>query len=446
MIMLNKVYNFINKYNMLSCGDTVICGLSGGADSVALLLILNELSDSLGIKLEAVHVNHCLRGDESDRDELFCKKLCADNNIPFTAVSCDVKSFSQEKGLSTEEAARELRYSIFREKSSGKKMATAHNANDALETAILNLARGTGLKGLAGIPPVRGNIIRPLLPVTRAEIENYLKIKGQTYVTDSTNLSDDYTRNRIRHRIIPLLQEINASVIESSVSSLDVVRDENMLIEKMVDEAVKNCLDGKRLSGLEKYDHVVRKRAISRLLSENKLPYSHKRLDEADNILINGGKINISDQYYLIGSEKNIELKKITPVSTEVVSAPLKMGINRIFAESSLFCELIECDNLKKNETVNKISTFFLLDYDKIRGRAIVRSRVYGDKIKLRGRSFTSSVKKLINEMIAVENRSTLHFIEDEEGTIFAEGIGIADRVAPDKDTARFLKISVNRI
>ena len=219
-----------------------------------------------------------------------------------------------------------------------------------------------------------------------------------------------------------------------------------MLIEKMVDEAVKNCLDGKRLSGLEKYDHVVRKRAISRLLSENKLPYSHKRLDEADNILINGGKINISDQYYLIGSEKNIELKKIAPVSTEVVSAPLKMGINRIFAESSLFCELIECDNLKKNETVNKISTFFLLDYDKIRGRAIVRSRVYGDKIKLCGRNFTSSVKKLINEMIAVENRSTLHFIEDEEGTIFAEGIGIADRVAPDKDTARFLKISVNRI
>lgn len=445
MKMLNKVYQFIKKYNMLNYGDTVVCGLSGGADSVALLLILNELNEKIGIKVEAIHVNHCLRGDESDMDELFCKVLCEKNNIPFKAVSCDVKGYSQKESLSVEEAARELRYSIFSENTVGKKIATAHNANDALETAILNLARGTGIKGIAGIPPVRGNIIRPLLSLTRAEIEDYLKSKGQTFVTDSSNLSDNYTRNKIRHRIIPILKEINSSVIESSASSLDVIRDENMLIEKIVDEAIKNCLKDKKFYGLDKYDQVVRKRAISRLLSENKLSYSHKRLDEADNILINGGKINISDQYYLIGSDKNIELKKIPPVSNEIISVPLKMGINQIFAESILFCELIECDNLKKNETVNKMSTFSLLDYDKIIGRATVRSRIYGDKIKLRGRSFTSSVKKLINEMIVAENRSTLHFIEDEEGTIFAEGIGIADRVVPDKNTVRFLKISVNR-
>ena len=445
MIMLNKVYNFVKKYNMLNRGETVLCGLSGGADSVALLLILNELSETLGIKVEAVHVNHCLRGDESDMDELFCKNLCEKKNIPFTAVSCDVMSYSQDKSLSIEEAARELRYSVFSKNSVGKKMATAHNANDALETTILNLARGTGIKGIAGIPPIRGNIIRPLLSLTRSEIEDYLKCKDQDFVTDSTNLSNDYTRNKIRHLIVPVLKEINPSVIESSVSSIDVIREENMLIEKMVDEAIKICLDNKKFSGLDKYDKVVRKRAISRLLSENHLPYSHKRLDEADNILINGGKINISGQYYLVGAEKTIELKKILPITNEFVSAPLKVGFNQIFAESVLICELIECDNLKKNETVNKMSTFFLLDYDKIKGRATVRSRIYGDKIKLSGRNFTSSVKKLINEMIVVENRSSLHFIEDEEGTIFAEGIGIADRVVPDKNTVRFLKISVNR-
>ena len=446
MILLNKVLNFINKYNMICGGDTVVCGLSGGADSVALLLIMKELSERLNITVEALHVNHCLRGKESDRDELFCKALCSENHIPFTAASCDVMSYSRSKCLSVEEAARELRYLIFKEKTAEKKMATAHNANDALETAVLNLARGTGIKGLAGVPPVRGNIIRPLLAVTRTEIEAYLESKGQAYVTDSTNLSDDYTRNKIRHKIIPLLQEINSSVIDSSVRSLDVVRDENSLIEKMVDEAVMKCLNGTKFTGLDKYDPVIRKRAISRLLSDNKLPYSHNRLDEADNILINGGKINISDNFYLIGANNTLELKKIMPVSTEIVSVPLQMGINQIFEECTLFCELVECDNLKKNESVNKISTFFLLDYDKIRGRAIVRSRVYGDKIKLCGRSFTSSVKKLINEMIAADKRSTLHFIEDEEGTIFAEGIGIADRVAPDKDTARLLKISVNRI
>ena len=141
MIMLNKVYNFINKYNMLRRGDTVVCGLSGGADSVALLLVLKELSEKLNITVEALHVNHCLRGEESDRDELFCRNLCCEKNIPFTAVSCDVKSYSLDKALSVEEAARELRYSVFKDRSVGKKMATAHNANDALETVILNLAR-----------------------------------------------------------------------------------------------------------------------------------------------------------------------------------------------------------------------------------------------------------------------------------------------------------------
>ena len=444
--MLDKIYGFICKYKMVDSGDTVVCGLSGGADSVALLLALHELREKLGITIEALHVNHCLRGAESDRDELFCEELCRVRNIAFKAVSCDVKSYSKENSLSVEEAARKLRYSIFEENSKGKKLATAHNANDNLETVILNLSRGTGVKGLAGIPPARDNIIRPLLTVTRAEIESFLNDRGQSYVTDSTNLSDDYTRNRIRHKIIPLMQEINSSVISSSVNSIDAVREENMLIESMTDEAVSSCKSGNRLNDLGKYPAVVRKRAVARLLSGNDLPYSHKRLDEADNILINGGKINISGDHYLIGSKNSIELKTLVPRSGDIISAPLIIGNNQIFADRRLLCELMECDNLKKNESVNKISTFFLLDYDKIRGRAIVRSRKYGDKIKLCRRSFTSSVKKLINETIAAEDRNILHFIEDEEGTIFAEGIGIADRVAPDKNTARLLKISVNRI
>lgn len=444
--MLNKIYGFITKYNMIQRDDTVVCGLSGGADSVALLLAMQELSDRLCFNLEALHVNHCLRGGESDRDEIFCRDLCEKYSIPFKAVSCDVRSYAEKNPLSVEEAARKLRYSIFADNSANKKIATAHNANDNLETVILNLSRGTGIKGLAGIPPVRDNIIRPLLPVTRAEIEAYLKDIGQNYVTDSTNLSDDYTRNKIRHKILPILQEINSSVISSSVNSIDTVRDENTLIDSMVDDAVHACQSNNKLRGLKNYDTVIRKRAIARLLSKNSLPYSHKRLDEADNILINGGKINISDNYYLVAADNNIELKIINAVSSDIVSAPLMIGENHIFADCVLFCEIIECDNLKKNESVNKISTFFLLDYDKIRGRAVVRSRKYGDKIQLCGRNFTSSVKKLINEKIAAEIRPSLHFIEDDEGTIFAEGIGIADRVAPDRSTARLLRISVNRI
>ncbi len=444
-MMLTKVYKFINDNNMICRGDTVVCGLSGGADSVALLISLSELSEKLGISVEALHVNHCLRGAESDGDEQFCHELCARLNVPFKAISCDVRSYAEQYSLSTEEAARKLRYDIFMEHSKGKKLATAHNANDNLETVILNLARGTGIKGLAGIPIVRGNIIRPLLTVTRKEIEDFLAKRSQPYVTDSTNLSDDYTRNKIRHRILPLLAEINSSAVETSINSINTVREENAFIEEQTDEAMNKCRIKNALNGLGKYPPIIRKRCISRLLSENRLPYSHKRLEEADTALMEGGKINISGDIYLIGSDDSIELKKISPQAKDVTESPLIIGINRIFDNCELICEIIECENLKKIEAVHKKSTFYLLDYDKINGRTILRSRKFGDKIRLSGRSFTSSIKKLINETIDAELRPTLHFIEDEEGTIFAEGIGIADRVAPDNNTVRCLKVSVER-
>ena len=231
MTMIEKVYNFIRENDMLQDGDTVVCGLSGGADSVCLLLSLLKNAEKLNISVEALHINHCLRGIESDRDEQFCRDLCRRLGVPFIAVSCDVKAFAEQNSLSTEEAARKLRYEQFHLFSKGKKLATAHNANDNLETVILNLSRGTALKGLAGIPVVRGNIIRPLLVCTRDEIERYLVSVGQDWITDSTNLSDDYTRNKIRHKILPLMQEINTSVIETSVRSISAVRSEENFIE-----------------------------------------------------------------------------------------------------------------------------------------------------------------------------------------------------------------------
>ena len=251
---------------MLSEGDTVICGLSGGADSVALLLSMIQLREKLNIRVEAVHVNHSIRGIESDRDELFCSELCKKNDVTFTAERCDVIGQSKQRQLSLEETARELRYDIFRKVSFGKKLATAHNANDNLETVILNLARGTGIKGLAGIPCIRGNIVRPLLNCSRSEIEDFLASIGQDYVTDSTNLSDDYTRNKIRHKIIPLLEEINGSVIETSINTISTVREENNFIEAEVDAAMEKCCSGKELAQLSEYAPVIRKRCISRLL------------------------------------------------------------------------------------------------------------------------------------------------------------------------------------
>lgn len=444
--MTDKIFSFIKKYNMINKGDTVICGLSGGADSISLLVVLTEISRKTDFTVKALHVNHCLRGEESDRDENFCRELCRKMNIPFTAVSCDVTTFAQEKGLSTEESARILRYKIFAENSSGAKIATAHNANDNIETVIFNLARGSALKGISGIPPVRDNIIRPLLVVSRQEIEAYLRNIGQDYVTDSTNLSDDYTRNKIRHKILPVLSVINPSLIETSVNSIDAIRSENSLIEELTENALSECRNGNKLQGLNKFHEVIRKRCIARLLAENSLSYSHDRLVTADKILTDGGKINISGDIFFVSDGHTAELKKIIPdTQPELLSTVLKTGDNSVFSDRILSCEILSCEDLQKINYVHKKLTFYLLDYDKIIGRVIIRNRRFGDRIQLQGRNFTSSVKKLINEKIPAGERDTLHFLEDEKGTVFAEKIGIAQRVVPDSNTVKFLKISVRK-
>jgi tRNA(Ile)-lysidine synthase len=442
--MTDKIFRFITDENMLSPGDTVVCGLSGGADSVCLLLAMRELSERLSISVEALHVNHCLRGDESNRDEKFCRELCEKLNVNFTAVSCNVTSYAEENSLSTEEAARKLRYAIFAEHSAGKKLATAHNADDNLETVILNLARGSALKGIAGIPPIRGNIIRPLLTVSRREIETFLKVRGQSFVTDSTNLSDDYTRNKIRHRIVPLLAEINRSVTETSVRSISALRAENALIEELTDEAEARYRSGSSFTGLAEAQPVVRRRCIARLLSENNIPYSFDRLDTADGITVNGGKLNVSDDIYLVSDRHELSLKTIpSKKAQEYVEKELCIGENCIFPDKTLLCELIKCDDLKKIEDVNSLLTSCCLDYDKILGKAFVRSRIYGDRICLPGRDFSSSVKKLINEKVPPQSRNSMHFISDSEGTIFAEYIGVSKRAAPDSSTRRILRITV---
>ena len=213
--MKDKVLSTIKANEMIKQGDRVIVGLSGGADSVALLCVLLELKDELGITLSAVHINHCLRGAESDSDELFCQKLCAEKEIDFTAHRIDVKSYCEQNKIGTEEGARALRYSIFEAADPTAKIATAHTLSDNVETVIMNLARGSALDGLCGIPPVRGRIIRPIIDCSRSDVEAFLAKLGQSYVTDSTNLTDDYSRNRVRHNVIPILKQLNPELERS---------------------------------------------------------------------------------------------------------------------------------------------------------------------------------------------------------------------------------------
>ena len=212
--MLSKVKDYIKKHKLLSLSDLYIVALSGGADSVALLLLLDEM----GYKVHALHCNFHLRGEESDRDERFCEDLCLKKNIPFHRIHFDTKSYAETHKVSIEMAARELRYHYFeqlRQDIGAQGVCVAHHRDDSVETVLLNLVRGTGLRGLTGIQPRNGSILRPLLCVSKKEIETYLAEKGQPFVTDSTNLVADVQRNKIRLQVLPLLQELNPAVNEN---------------------------------------------------------------------------------------------------------------------------------------------------------------------------------------------------------------------------------------
>lgn len=210
----NIVSAFIARHGLLDKCHTYLVALSGGADSVALLLLLLEL----GYDVEGVHCNFHLRGEESDRDESFVKQLCSMKNVPLHFVHFETREYASLHKISIEMAARQLRYAYFeqlRNDINADAICVAHHRNDNVETVIMNLLRGTGIHGLAGIKPRNGRIVRPLLCVSRSEIENYLEVIGQDYVTDSTNLVPDVTRNKIRLELLPLMETINESAVNN---------------------------------------------------------------------------------------------------------------------------------------------------------------------------------------------------------------------------------------
>lgn len=294
MDFADKVLSADAEYHMTEKGDAVVAALSGGADSVSLVHILRELSAELGITVSACHINHHLRGEESDRDMRFCEELCGRLGIPLTVREADVRSF-QRKHESLEECARRVRYDFFAEVSQGKKLATAHNANDCAETVLLNMLRGTGLKGLCGIPPVRGNIIRPLIWCTREDVEEYCKSSGLGWVTDCTNLSDDYTRNRIRHIVLPELLKINGSLFGTMSRMEKNLREDSDLLESMAQQALDRAecgagWDAAKLNALEK---PIQSRALKYILMSGGIEPSALRINTAAQITAAGhGKFN----------------------------------------------------------------------------------------------------------------------------------------------------------
>ncbi len=295
--MKTRVAEALEKYGMLGGCRNVTVGLSGGADSCALLGVLCELREETGMTVSACHINHSLRGAESDRDEAFAVSLCERFGVPAEVYRVDVKG-SLGKHESIEEAARRLRYECFdraREKY-GSLLATAHTANDTAETVLMNMIRGTGTKGLAGIPPVRDGIIRPLILCTREQTENYCREHGIDYVTDSTNLIDDCTRNRIRHNVIPLLEEFNPSFIAAVSRMTEAVGDDESFIAECAAKCAGECrteggYDSRKLKTLHP---AVLFRIISAELKANGIEPSRLRVSQCTELINNGmGRVNL---------------------------------------------------------------------------------------------------------------------------------------------------------
>lgn len=242
-----KVREYINRYQMIENGDRVIVGISGGADSVCLFFVLLKLQREIRFSLAAVHVNHGLRGADADADEQFVKELCEKYNVPLEISRIDLESIAKKRKQSLEEAGRDVRRETFVRvmlQYSGNRIALAHHQNDNAETMLWNLARGTGLHGLGGIHPVNGQWIRPILCLNRQEIEAYLKEENQTYCTDLTNLETIYTRNKLRHQVIPVLEtEVNSAAVRHMNETMEQMCELQKFVEQETQKAFKRCVD-----------------------------------------------------------------------------------------------------------------------------------------------------------------------------------------------------------
>lgn len=433
--MIEKVKLTIQKHNMLSAGDSVCVALSGGADSVALLLVLYELSAELDFSLSAVHVNHLLRGGESDRDEQFCRDLCSRLDVPLQVFRKDAAAFSHSLGESVETGARKLRYQIF-DSLTADKIATAHNLNDNAETLLFRLARGTGLRGLSGIPAVRDNIIRPLIECGRDEIEAFLTEREQPFVTDSTNLSDDYARNRIRHNIIPEMQAVHGAFPDCVTRMTEsFAEDEDFLTAE-----AKKC----EKESLFLLHPAIRKRVIINQLKSHNLKVSAEKISEIeDALLLHKSRVMLENGFFAAFDKGVMRIYEEQPaeIPEAVVALPNKeysFNGDRIVKISVQSGEIVS-----EKDIVNKNSTIYYADYDTIQGDVVLRNRLRSDVIKPVNSVHTKDLRKILQQKLPPEERKISAVLEDNNGIIWAEHAGIADRVKTCENTENYLRIEI---
>lgn len=423
-MLYDKVYNSIIDNSLIKKGCTVICAISGGADSVCLTDIMYTLKDRLGINVECAHLNHNLRGDESDGDEEFVTQFCKERNITLHKKSVDVMALSS--GRSIEEAAREARYTFFDELSSKENViiATAHTQNDNIETFFINLVRGSGTKGLCGIPRVRGKIIRPMLDIKRCEILEHLDMQGLRFCTDSTNSNTDYLRNFIRHNIIKEFEKRDDIDIYKSVSrAMTNLESDSKVLENISDST--DCFD---TDSLLKLDSAILYRVLAKKLeSEFAISLDSVHFDSVKALLQkqNGARVQIRGEIFARIRKNRLEFFKLSQKTQDI--AVLEIGEN-VFLNNVIL--------IKKTKEIYNTLTKVTINCDKIKGHLYVRTRRDGDVFYSAKRKCTSSLKKLLsNDKLLPEKRDRLLVVCDENGIVFVEGYG-ADRryIANDND------------
>ncbi len=438
----------------LSPDTPVLVAFSGGADSRTLLDMLVRYSAESGARIYAAHVNHGIRGEEADRDEEFCRGVAKDYGITFFSLRADVPKIAEETKKSVELAAREVRYGYFERlmrENSIPLLAVAHNANDNLETMLFNLARGTSITGLCGIPQKRecggGTLIRPILDMTREEILSYCEENSLEYVTDSTNKNTEYARNRIRSQAIPALTSVSGSAVSNAKAAAALLLADAEYLSELTDAFLeKSLVDGAiDVAALNAENRAIGSRAVMKAFS--RVSDSSLEAVHVDAVLelskkgVAHSRLCLPDGVQALIENGRLHFTKDTPKKVEKAEFCIEAHEGENFI-SQINSEII-IGNTHKEINIYKKSIQLSIDSDKIIGNLVLRSRREGDKILMGG--MKKSAKKLMcDKKIPLDVRYRIPIICDDEGIVAIPFVGIRDGARPKKtgDQKNIIKIN----
>ena len=374
---------------------------------MCLLHLLYTNKDELQIDVCAVHINHCIRGKEADDEEQYVRAYCEQNSIPLTVKRIDIPALSTENKESTELCARKARYDCFASMQADK-IATAHTGSDCIETALMNLSRGSSLHGLCSIPPVRDNIIRPLIFFTREDTEKYCEENSILFVTDSSNLTDEYTRNKFRHNVVMALKNISPSFENNALRCIDLLRDDDDFLTKISQKEFERCFDKENKTlccqSLSELHNSIKSRVVALYfsrISDADYEMRHIRMicDNTDNDF----SVTLPTGVVVCCNKSVIYVQPADVKKSEVFSVVIdKQKENQIEIFNKKF-------NIYPSDSVPSENCVAVLDFDKIGGELCFRSRVSGDEIFLKKRGCTKTLKKLFSELkIPVDEREKI--------------------------------------